>query len=93
MEIPVEHLREKYFIFSLQFENGLARRMIMVHVGRPLSFRTFAEKYVLQHVELTIQRTNEKLEVNKLVGIQKIPNDNLPAFELTMDGNLIEIRG
>lgn len=89
MEEIVEHLREQYRIFSIHFENG---QMIMVHIARPVSFKTFCEKFIFQHTELSVEKTNQKFETNKISGLQKIPNQNKPAYELRLDGTLGEIR-
>jgi hypothetical protein len=91
IELP-DHLQEKYRNYSIHFDNGLTKSMIIVHVGRPMKFSSFITNYIFQHNELTIEKTNAKLQTSNIVGIQKIPNDNQPDYELRMDGALIEIR-
>jgi hypothetical protein len=90
IELP-GHLQEKYRIYAIHFDDGLKKSMIMVHVGRPMKFYSLIANYIFQHTELTVQKTGAKLQTGDIVGIQKIPNDNEPLYELTYDGNLLEI--
>lgn len=96
MDEIVEHLRETYRIYALHLENGINKRpgqaMLMVHIGRPVAFRTVCDKFIFEHVELTIEKTGEKILTSSIIGIQKIPNGNLPDYELRLDGTLVEIR-
>ena len=62
-----------------------------VHIGRPVSFKTVCEKFIFQHIELTVVSSGEKIQTAEVIGIQKVPNGNKPKYELTLDGNLIEI--
>ena len=88
MEEIVEHLREQYRMYSIHFDNG---QMILVHIGRPVSFKTVCDKFIFEHIELSVEKTNQKFETNKISGIQKIPNQNKPAYELRMGGILVEV--
>lgn len=92
---PPAHLAEKYRLYALWLEADYGSRaisdMIIVHVGRPVSFATLCESFIFQHVELTVEKTNQKIMVNTITGIQKIDNKNIPKYELTMDGLLREI--
>lgn len=92
---PPAHLAEKYRLYALWLEADYGSRaisdMIIVHVGRPVSFTTLCESFIFQHVELTVEKTNQKIMVNTITGIQKIDNKNIPKYELTMDGLLREI--
>ncbi len=85
-ELP-DHLRDKYRMYSIHFENS---SMILVHINRPVSFKTVCESFIFQHLELTTD-TGQKFETNKIAGVQKIPNQNVPAFELTHDGLLKKV--
>ncbi len=86
-----EHLFEKYNLYAVHFENGMHKNMLLVHVARPLSFSTFVRQYLLDNVELTVVKTNQKFETSQITGVQKIPNENVPAWEITLSGQLIEI--
>src|SRR5665213_2816516 len=87
-----EHLADKYRIYMLRFDDG---GMVKLHVGRPVSFRTFCETFILQHIELTTQKIGdqnvEMFYTNNIVAIEKIPNSNKPDFEVTAEGILIKI--
>lgn len=83
-----EHLSDKYRVYALRFADG---GLVKVHVGRPISFKTFAETFILQHVELMSEKTKTMFLVKDIVGIEKIPNSNKPDFEVTADGQLLEI--
>lgn len=83
-----EHLQDKYRIYALRFEDG---SLVKVHVGRPMSFRTFCESYIFQHIELMNKSQGLLLKTNTIVGIEKIPNANKPDFEATMSGELLDI--
>ncbi len=97
MQEIVEHLREPYRVYCIQLDPGINKRatdtILYVHIGRPVAFKTVVEKFIMQHLELTVVSTGEKLLVSDVVGIQKVPNGNKPKYELTLDGNLIEVRG
>jgi hypothetical protein len=90
MELP-SHLAEKYRNYAIHFDNGLTKNMIIVHIGRPVKFKSVLDHYIMDHIELTIQKTNVKLETANIVGVQKVPNDNKPDYELTINGVLLEI--
>ena len=77
--------------FCLHFENGIHKRMIIVSVRQPGPFRVFCTSFIFNNIELTIEKTNEKIPVSHVVGIQRIPNQNIPEFELTPEGLLKEI--
>ncbi len=84
--------QDRRLMYALQLENGMHTRMIMVSVGRPLSFKGFVTNYIMQHLELTVVRTGEVIKVSEIVGIQKIPNENKALYEITADGKLLEPR-
>jgi hypothetical protein len=83
-----EYLADKYRMYALRFENG---DLVKLHVGRPISFKTFCDQYILQHIELLNQKAGVLFKVAQIVGIEKIPNSNKPDFEVTAEGNLLEI--
>jgi hypothetical protein len=83
-----EHLGDKYRVYALRLEDG---GLVKVHIGRPVSFRTFAETFIFQHPELVNEKTKFILQVSQIVGLEKIPNSNKPDFELTATGQLLEI--
>jgi len=85
---PPTHLADKYNVYFLRFNGGST---IFVHVSRPVSFKMFIEQYLLNNIELTIVKTDEKIKTNNIVGVEKVLNTNIPEFELTMAGNLIGI--
>lgn len=93
---PPIHLAEKYRLYALWLETDYGSRptneMLIVHIGRPVSFATLCETYIFQHVELTVEKTNDKIKVNSITGVQKIGNQNIPKYELTMDGILKEMK-
>lgn len=93
-EAPI-HLADKYRLYAIWleegFENKLNQNMMIVHVGRPISFATLCETFIFQHPELTIEKTGKKIKTNIISGIQKVKNDNKPQYELTIDGTLKEI--
>lgn len=95
MTTPPDHLKEKYNLFALTFEedyqNRAEDRSMVVHVGRPISMKTLCDTFIFQHLELTVERSNGKLKTNKIIGIQKIPNQNSPKYELTADGLLKDL--
>lgn len=97
MEEIVEHLRDPYRVYCIQLNQGINKRagdaILYVHIARPVSFKTVCEKFIFQHLELTMVKTGEKIPIVEVVGIQKVPNGNKPKYELTLDGNLIEILG
>lgn len=84
-----DHLADKYRVYALRFEDG---SLVKVHVGRPISFRTFCETYILQHIELMAQKTKTIFPTSGICGIEKIPNNNKPDFEVTAAGELLEIK-
>jgi hypothetical protein len=92
---PPSHLAEKYRLYAIWIETDYGSRpitdMLIVHIGRPVSFATLCETYIFQHIELTVGKTGEKIKVSGITGIQKIDNKNIPKYELTMDGTLKEI--
>lgn len=91
---PPKHLQDKYRLYAIWFESGYGARpaddMVIVHVGRPVSFATLCESYIFQHIEL-ITETQQQFLTNKIVGIQKIGNDNKPKYELTLEGKLLDL--
>lgn len=93
---PPSHLAEKYRLYAIWLEADYGSRpisdMIIVHVGRPVSFGTLCEQFILQHLELTVETTGQKIRVGSITGIQKIDNKNIPKYELTIDGILKEIK-
>ncbi len=91
MEEIVEHLREPHRVYAISFENGMHKRLVMVHVARPVSFKTVCVTFILNNIELTVEKTGEKLQTSLITGIQKVPNQNIPEYELTLDGLLKEI--
>lgn len=95
MQEIVEHLREPYRVYCIQLEQGMNKRpgdaVLFVHIGRPVSFKTVCESFILQHTELTVEKTNEKIPTVSIVGITKVPNGNKPTYELRLDGTLVEI--
>lgn len=96
MQEIVEHLREPYRVYCIQLNPGINKRpnqsILYVHIGRPVSFKTVCDKFIFQHAELTIVKTGEKLATTEVIGIQKVSNGSKPDYELTLDGNLIEVR-
>ena len=94
-ELP-GHLADKYRVYAISFEEEYGSRphdnLILVHVGRPISFETLCDTYIFQHLELTIDKTGQKIKTNTISGVYKIPNDNKPKYELSMDGRLLEPR-
>jgi hypothetical protein len=66
--------------------------MLIVHVSQGLSFASFCELYIFQNHELTIEKTGQKIKTNSITGIQKIDNQNIPKYEIVMDGTLKEIK-
>jgi hypothetical protein len=95
MEEIVEHLREPYRVYAIHLDPGVNKRpnqaMMMVHIGRPVSFKTVCESFIFHHMELIIQKTGELIQTSAIIGIQKIPNGNKPSFELRLDGTLVEL--
>lgn len=94
IELP-GHLAEKYRLYAIHLDPGVNKRpnqaMLIVHIGRPVSFKTVCEKFIMEHVELTVVSSGEKIQTNGIIGIQKIDNANKPNYELTYDGLLKEI--
>lgn len=92
---PPDHLKSRFRCYALWLESDYGSRpnqeMMIVHIGRPLSFRNFCEAYVFQHMELTIEKTGVKITTNRIRGIQKIDDNNTPNYELTFSGQLLEI--
>lgn len=92
MSQPPEHLSDKYRVYAItmteDYQNRSEDRSIIVHVARPLSFKTFCETYILQHMELTVESSGAKIPTGKIAGLQKIPNQNTPKYEITADGVL-----
>lgn len=90
---PPDHLRQRWRLYALYFDPQLATRVsgqiLIVHLGRPMSLRTFSETYIFQHDEMTVVKTGEKIKTSTICGIQKIDNNNKPDYEITQDGNLI----
>lgn len=83
-----EHLQDKYRVYALRFED---ESLLLVHVGRPISLKTFCEQYVFKHLELLNKTENLLFQTSKIKGVEKVLNSNKPDFELTMEGQLIEI--
>lgn len=94
IELPA-HLSEKYRLYAIWFDADYGSRpaqdLVIVHVRHPVSFRTFCDAYIFQHLELTVEKTGVKIQTSKISGVQKILNDNKPKYELTAAGQLIEI--
>lgn len=84
-----EHLADKYRVYMLRFEDG---SLVKLHVERPISFKTFCETYILQHIELYNENTKTTFFTNQIMAIEKIPNQNIPDFTITLTGQLLEIR-
>lgn len=88
-------MEDKYRVYAITFEPTMVKRpgesVMFVHCGRPTSFKTFCNKFIFDHMELTIEKTNEKILTSTVVGVQKIPNQVTPAYELTGEGLLREI--
>jgi hypothetical protein len=94
--MPIElpgHLAEKYRNYAIHFDNGLTKSMLIVHIGHLLKFKSVFNNYIMDHIELTIQKTNSKLLTENIIGIQKVDNGNKPDYELTINGVLLEIGG
>lgn len=93
--LPPDHLKEKYSLYAIWLDADYGSRpisdMMIVHIGRPISFATLCDTYIFQHVELTVEKTGQKIKVSGITGIQKIDNKNIPKYELVMDGTLKEI--
>ena len=83
-----EHLADKWRIFMLRFDDN---SMMMLHVGRPVSFKTFCQNYIFQHLELIDKKDSKLFKTNGIVAIEKVPNQNRPDYEVTEAGQLIEI--
>ncbi len=96
MQEIIEHTREPYRVYAIQLDPGVNKRaqqsLLTVHIGRPVSFKSVVELFILQHLELTIVSSGEKIETNSIRGIQKIANGAKPQYELTLTGNLLELR-
>ena len=92
---PPAHLADKYRLYALWLETDYGSRpisdMLIVHVSQPASFATVCENFIFQHIELTVQKTGQKIPTSSITGIQKIDNKNIPKYELTMGGMLKEI--
>lgn len=90
-----ESITDKYNLYAIWVEGGFGSRpvdtMIIFHVSRPMSFKTMCQSYILQHLELTIENTGQKIETSNICGIQKVPNSNIPLYQLRQDGTLINI--
>lgn len=89
---PPKHLKDKYYLYAIWLEADYGSRptddLLIVHVERPVSFATFCDTYIFQHDELTVEKTGEKIKANRVVGIQKIPNNQEPKYTLTQAGVL-----
>jgi len=85
-----EHLADKYRVYMLRFEDG---SMVKLHVSQPVTFREFAENYILQHVELYELKTKTTFFTAAIMAIEKIPNSNKPDFMIAPTGQLLEITG
>ena len=89
-----EHLKDKYRIYAIWVDGGYSDRplneIMMVHVAQPVSFRALCD-IIFNNIELTIEKTGQKIQTSKICGIQKIPNANVPNFELIHNGILREI--
>ncbi len=94
-ELP-GHLADKYRLYAISFDEDYGSRpsgnLMIVHIGRPVSFETLCDTYIFQHLEFTIDKTGDKVKTNTICGVYKIPNDNVPKYELAMDGRLLEPR-
>jgi hypothetical protein len=92
---PPSHLADKYRLYAIWLEEDFGsrpnQRMMIVHIGRPVSFATLIGTYLLGSTELTIEKTGEKLLTSRICGVQKVKNDNTPQYELTTDAILREI--
>lgn len=93
--IPPAHLSDKYNVYAIWLEKDYVNRpnqnMILIHIARPVSFQTLCGSYIFQHIELTIEKTGEKIQTSRICGLQKIDNGNTPKYVLTMTGDLREI--
>lgn len=73
-------------MYGIWFENG---QLMKVTVGRPINFRTFCKLFLFDHLELTVESTNQKYDVTKVTRVEKIPDEgNVPQYELTAAGLL-----
>lgn len=93
---PPGHLADKYRLYAIYLENDYGNRpangLMIVHVGRPVSLESFMELFIFQNLELTVVSTNEKIKTEKITGIQKIDNQNIPKYEIMMGGLLKDIK-
>lgn len=92
---PPAHLADKYRLYAIWLDRDFMSRpnqsMLIIHIGRPVSFETLCDTYIFQHMELTVEKSGDKIPVKGICGIQKIDNQNKPNYELTMDGTLKEL--
>lgn len=90
----VYKLEDKYRVYAITFEPTMDKRpresVMFVHVARPISLKTFCDSFIFQHLELTNEK-GDKFKTNAVCGIQKVPNQVTPEYELTMDGLLKDI--
>lgn len=83
-----DNMADKYRCYAVYFENGTN---MIIHVRELTTFPVFCKKYIFDHIELTMEKTNQKIVTANISGIQKIPNQNKPEFELTVDARLVSI--
>jgi len=74
----------------LRFQDG---SIVKLHVSQPVTFKQFAENYILQHVELFELKTKTRFYTDAIMAIEKIPNSNKPDFMIAETGQLLEIVG
>lgn len=82
-------------VYAIHFEKEVNNRdnetLLFVRVAGLVTFKVMMESYIFQHLELTLQKTGQKLKTSSICGVQKIPFENTPAYELRWDGTLREI--
>lgn len=92
---PPVHLQDRYRLYAIWMDADYGSRptndIMIVHIGRPVSFATLCESFIFQHDELTVEKSGVKIKTNLITGIQKIDNKNIPKYELTLAGLLKEI--
>ena len=92
---PPAHLRDRYHLYAIWLEddygNRPSQRLLKVHIGRPVSFRTLINDFIGDVLELTVEKTGEKINCNLITGVHKIPNQDTPDYELCVGGLLKDI--
>ncbi len=83
-----EAFGDKYRVYLLRFEDG---SIVKLHVGRPISFKTFVETFIFQHMELVEDKSKTIFQTKNIMAVEKIPNSNKPDFQITAEGMLLEI--